>query len=100
MPRAAVVVQRAGGGVIGTAYQDYSDVRADVICYGQNLLAADETFLAVHDALKHMNREIYADTLLHWARLSAGGFTGVDPDTGWPTCLSSWQVMASEVAAA
>lgn len=102
MPRAAVVVKRAGGGIMGTAYQDYSDVRADVICYGRNELEADTVFLACHDALKHMRANIPTGTatLLKWARLSAGGFTGTDPDTDWPTCLSSWQVLASEVAAA
>lgn len=100
MPRATVVVKRAGGGVIGTAYQDYSDVRVDVIGYGANLLQADQVFLTVHDALKHMRSAVYASTLLHWARLSAGAFTGRDPDTDWATCLSSWQVLASEVAAA
>lgn len=100
MPRAAIVVQRGGGGLRGTAYQKYSDVRADILCYGRNELEADNVFLAVQDALKQIRSATAGDTILYSATLSAGGFTGTDPDTDWPTCLSSWEVLTAEAAAA
>lgn len=100
MPRAAVVVSRAGGGFIGGGYQDYGDLRINVACYADTPRAADIIYGLVHDALKQMRRGVWSETLLHWANVSSEGVTGRDPDTDWPVCLSSWQVLASEVAAA
>lgn len=103
MPRAAIVVSLAGGGLLGRGYQEYGDVRVDIDCYGVTQRAARTLYLAVRPALKHLRREVVADSadtrvLLHWARLSAGGTTARDPRTDWPVCISSWQIFASEVA--
>lgn len=97
MPRAAVVVQPAGGGLLGTGYQTWGDKRVDVNCYGSTPHAAFAVYLATYRAMKHLRREVYSDVLLHWAREGAGGAGGRDPETDWPIVLSSWQVFVSEV---
>jgi hypothetical protein len=103
MPQACIVLNPAGGGLIGRAYQNYGDTRIDVYCYGATLHEAHEVYLAVYGALKHLRREqVFVDlsdsVLLHWARASSKGVLATDPMTQWPTCLSSWQVLAAEVA--
>ena len=100
MPRAAVVVNAAGGGLLGGGYQEYGDIRVDVDCYGTTRATSADVYGAVYDALKHLRREVHATVLLHWARPSAKAVSAVDPDTGWPVTTSSWQLLASEVAAA
>lgn len=100
MPRQAVVVQPAGGGIMGLAYQDYGDFRVDVSCYGATPLDAWALYLAVHSALKSLRREVSHSALLHWARPSSKGLSGRDTDTDWPLVISSWQVFAAEVTAA
>lgn len=99
MPRQAVVLGPAGGGALGGGYQRYGDGRVDAYCYGATPRESWVLYLAVHVALKQLRREVHSGVLLHWARPSAGGATGRDPETDWPLTLSSWQVLASEVAA-
>lgn len=100
MPRAAVVVQPAGGGLMGLEFQSWGDIRVDVDCYGSTAFASWQVYLAAYRALKMMQREVVAGVLLHWAKPSARGNTARDPDTDWPITLSSWQVLVSEIAAA
>lgn len=100
MPRTCIVVLPAGGPrALGTAYQEYGDSRMDVLCYGSTLHEAWLTFLEARAALKALQREVHASVLLHWARESAGGHTGLDPETQWPSAVGSFQVLAAEVAA-
>lgn len=96
MPRAAVVVKPAGGGLLGMVDQDYGDQRVDVDCYAQTAHDAWSLHLAVYAALKHMRRGVHAGTLLHWAKPSSRGTLARDPDTDWPDAISSWQVLAGE----
>lgn len=101
MPRGAVVLSPAGGGLIGNAYQDYGDVRVDVDCYGATPYEAYTLYLAVYASLKHLRRSIAGDqVLLHWARASSKGTEARDPETDWPVVTSSWQVLAAEVTPA
>jgi hypothetical protein len=100
MPRAAVVLRPAGGGLLGRAYQDVGDVRVDVECYGAVARQAWEVNLAVYQALKHLSRVVSAGVLLHWAQPSSKGVLARDPVTDWPVCLASYQVLAAEVPAA
>jgi hypothetical protein len=97
MPRTAVVLKPAGGGLLGTAFQEYGDIRVDVDCWGETPRAAWILYLAVNAALKQLRHEESADVLLRWARPSSRGVSARDPDTDWPVCLSSWQVLAHEV---
>lgn len=100
MPRACAVLSPAGGGLIGLEYQNYGDLRVDVDCYAATVQGSWTLYRAVYGALKEMKREIFADTLLHWAKPSSRGTTGRDPLTDWPMTISSWQVLAAEVAVA
>lgn len=100
MPRAAVVVQPAGGGLMGLEYQSWGDVRMDVDCYGSTPFESWTTYLMAYRALKMMEAQVVAGVLLKWAKPSAKGNTARDPDTDWPVTLSSWQVLVGETAAA
>lgn len=100
MPRACVVLKPAGGGLIGLEYQSYGDMRVDVDCYAATSQGSWTLYRAVYGALKGMQREVFADTLLHWAKPSSRGTTARDPLTDWPVTISSWQVLVAEVAVA
>jgi hypothetical protein len=99
MPRQAIVVNPAGGGLIGRGYQDYGDKRFDIDCYGETKRQSHDLYLEVFPALKQLRREVHAGVLLHWARASSDGRAMRDPRTDWPVTISSWQVLASEVPA-
>lgn len=101
MPRAAVVVSPAGGGLLGLATLKSSDLRVDVDCYGATANQAWTLYLACYEALKALSGEVRSGVLLHWAKPSAKGNLGRASDNlDWPLTLSSWQVFASEEAAA
>lgn len=98
-PRAAIVVRYAGGlGQYGRGWQQWGDRRIDTLCYGADPAAAGGVFNALHPAMKQLEREAYADVLLHWARQAGGPLQLRDPDTNWPLVLSTWQVLASEAS--
>jgi hypothetical protein len=93
-----VIIRRAGGGAIGSPNQ-FGDKRIDVDCYGVNEKAASDLFDAVYAALKGMGTTVVNQVLLHWANCVADGTSGHDPQTTWPVCVGSFQVLAAEVAA-
>lgn len=103
MPRASVVLSPSGGPG-SSDYLDFGASRVDVWCYGANLHEAYVVYLAVYQALKQMRRQKVplagGNVLLHTADPLSKGSTGRDPEKQWPTCLSSWLVKASEIAAA
>jgi hypothetical protein len=94
----AVVLRRAGGGIIG-AVNRFGDKRMDVDCYGTNEKAASDLFDAVYAALKGMGTTVVGQVLIHWAICTADGTSGHDPQTTWPVCVGTFQVLAAEVAA-
>jgi hypothetical protein len=96
MPQACVVLKAAGGGLIGRGFQNYGDTRIDVYCYGESLKQAHDVNLAVYGALKHLRSQISEGVQIKWARAASKGVSGIDPTTQWPTCVSSWQVLAGE----
>lgn len=99
MPEATVLIKRAGGlDVIGQGYQDYGDIRVDVLCYEATPFLAEALYLAVFPAMKHLRRTTYGDCVLHWARHAGGAIPLRDPDTDWPILFSSWQVLAGELS--
>jgi len=99
MPRASIVVSPAGGlGAFGGGWQEYGDRRFDVDCYAATEDSSHELYIEAHQALKQMEAHNRAGIRLHWARPAAGGNTGRDPRNDWPVTLSSWQVLASEIA--
>lgn len=99
MPRTCIVLAPAGGGAFGRAFESYGDVRVDVICYGATKQEAWSVLIAARWAFKQMRRSVQNTVLLHWARESAGGTLGEDPETQWPTAVCSFQVLAAETAA-
>jgi hypothetical protein len=99
MPRGAIVVRESGGGFLGAEWQEYGDVRLDVITYGAIVDDASDLARAVRRRLKAMTRNVSETALLHWAKPDGGALPLRDPDTGWPYVVSSWQVLLAEVAA-
>lgn len=93
-----VILRRAGGGSIGSP-NNFGDKRIDVDCYGVNEKAASDLYDAVYAALKGLQRKVVNQVLLHWANCVADGTSGHDPQTTWPVCVGSFQVLAAEVAA-
>lgn len=96
MPKRTILLNPAGGGLIGRAFQEYGDIRVDAHCYGQTRRDAWIVHLAVHTALKQMRSQTISGVRLFWARVSSGGVVTREPDTEWPVCLSSWQVAVGE----
>lgn len=100
MPRACIVLNAAGGPENpGGGYQQYGNTRLDVFCYGATLNESWAVYLAAYTALKQMRRQVVSSVLLHSASVSSKGATARDPLTQWPTTLSSWLVLAAEIAA-
>ena len=100
MPRDCIVVKTSGGaGAFGAGWQEFGDRRVDLRCYGPTPLQANLVSDLAYVALKQMHRSLQGDCLLHWARIAGGPQALRDPDTDWPFALSSWQVLAAEIAA-
>jgi hypothetical protein len=53
----------------------------------------------VYAALKGMGTTVVGQVLIHWAICTADGTSGHDPQTTWPVCVGTFQVLAAEVAA-
>lgn len=99
MARACVVLNPSGGPG-GEGYNEFGKQRIDTLCYGATLMEAWQVHLAVYTVLKQLRRQKAANVLLHSADPASKGASGRDPVTQWPVTLSSWLVLASEVAAA
>jgi hypothetical protein len=91
-------VRRVGGGGFG-ATNNFGDKRIDVDCYGVSEKAASDLFDAVYAALKGMGTIVVNQVLFHWCICVADGTSGHDPQTTWPVCIGTFQVLVSEVAA-
>jgi hypothetical protein len=96
MPRAAVVVKPAGGGLLGIRDQEYGDIRVDVDCWGATPRDGWMLYLAANAALKQLSHEEWTSVMLRSATPSGRGITARDPDTDWPVTMSSWQVLTHE----
>lgn len=91
-----VVLRRAGGGALGRV-NNFGDKRVDVDCYGANDKEASDLWDAVYAALKGMGTTVVDGVLFHWAACVADGTSGNDPQTTWPVCIGSFQVLIAEV---
>jgi hypothetical protein len=100
MPRTAIVIREAGGGVLGTGFQAYGDQRVDVLAYGATPLEASDLYRVIQPALKQLARVVFAECLLHWARRAGGPVPMRDPNTDWPFMYSSWQLLVAETPVA
>lgn len=99
MPRKAVVLREVGGRP-GPDYTRIHSGRVDVHSYGETAEEASKVRYAVHEVLKGLNREVANATLLHRASPEMAAVWLLDPETDWPLFVSSWSLLASEVATA
>lgn len=105
MPRAAVVIRRAGGyGMFGGSQVPIGDPRLDIVCYGQTYLQAEQTVAGeVVNALKALRGGVFglgpgSMTRLYWARVEGGPNPMTDPEENWPMALVTAQVAHCELA--
>jgi len=96
-PRYMLVVRTTGG--IAQGYVDMMVPRVDFECYGATPLQAFTLYLALHEALKNLSRDVHNSTLLHLANQTAGPAQTRDEDTHWPLVWSSWNVWVGEASA-
>lgn len=95
-----IVLNAAGGPENpGGGYQQYGNTRLDVFCYGSTLNQSWAVYLAAYTVLKQMRRQVSEGVLLHSASVSSKGATTRDPLTQWPVTLSTFMVLAAEIAA-
>lgn len=100
MPQQAIVIRNSGGGgTFGGGWQQYGDGRYDILCYGKSDEEALQVHATVHPLLKALTRTVEAGCRIYWCRQEAGPLPVQDPDAEtWFYALSTWQVMAGEVA--
>ena len=99
MPRKAIVVRPAGG--IGLrSWAPLGQPRVDVLSYGGTEYEARQVHWAAHEALRDLYRQVHGNVLLHHATPGGGPLSLREDGTDWPFVLSTWVVMANEVAAA
>lgn len=98
-PRAALILRRAGGGVMGNGQQT-GDKRLDIHAYGADEKQASDVFDAAYEALKYrLRRQLIGNVLIHYANVSSDGADGHDPQTGWPITIGSFNLLVAEVPA-
>lgn len=103
MPRAAVLVQPAGGSP-ERGYARLSYPRIDVRSYGRTPNEAWRLSLVVHDYLKNLARKVAAASstgeraLIHDATPVSGGSLLRDADGDWPMALRTYELVVSETA--
>lgn len=101
MPRYAVVISAAGGAP-SRDYARLGRTRIDVRSYGERPYLAMKLSLAVHEALKHLERETETPgpVLIHSVTPEGGPTHMRDADGDWPVVLRSYEVLAAEAVAA
>ena len=92
MPRACVVVRRAGGGALVSGYMPTVDIRVDVRCYGANDVDASELANQVSRILHNVRDVTTPAGRVMWCRLAGAVVDQTEPSTAWPVALTSWQV--------
>lgn len=102
MPRKAVVVKTAGSALAWErdGYANLSGYRLDIWHYGETPYEAWRTRLASCQRMKDLERRVVAGVLLHGANRVGGPLPMRDPTTDWPLLIETWELLASDVAAA
>lgn len=98
MPAPVVTLSPAGGAGIGDHTPLYGSSRVDVRSWGKTGYEASLLSLAVSAALRALEQGSYGGVKVLWARPASSGLALVDPDTGWPFVLSTWQVLVADTA--
>lgn len=100
MPRACVVIRRAGGyGLFGGSNPPVGDPTLDLFCYGETWLQSESVVAGeVILALRSLRTATFAGARLYWARIAGGPNPFDDPKTRWPCTVVSAQVAHCEIA--
>lgn len=97
MPQKAILLQPAGG-AYAADYILLGEPKVDVRCYAQKLDDCMLIYLAVHDALKAMQRTAsYGKLIMHNCTQDGGPLFLREPELNWPFMLSTWTLKASEI---
>lgn len=96
MPFGCIIVYAAGGGHLmqGSRIGAWDSV-LDIACYGSTRLEAEAIGDEALYALRELGHETWAGCLLHWARITGGVKSAIDPQTLWPFALITAQVLHS-----
>ena len=88
------VVLMSSGGELNPR-RSISEARVDVVCYGETDFEAAAMERPVAEALKGLNRVVYANVLLHNATVASGPYQARDPDTFWP-CMRRQAILRAD----
>lgn len=109
MPMAVIVISAGGGpNTYSRGTQQISDQRLDIAHYHRTPDGAYSLEDITFQLLNQMLRTTVGDTVIHWARRSAGPIDGrfpsipwpgmaPDPSAHWPRVISSYQVLAADI---
>lgn len=99
-PRSTVLIESAGGGS-SRDFVRLSRTGIDVRTYGVTPFHAMKLHLAVHEALKHLERVVQTPgpVLLHSVVVLGGPLALRDPNASWPFVFRSYELLAAETAA-
>lgn len=99
MPRATVVVRRAGGyQLTGSMNAPIGDPFLDVFCYSDEWMGADAIAAEVVLALRSLRTATHHSTRLMSARIAGGPNPYVNPSEQWPCLVVTAQVICCELA--
>lgn len=93
MPRRTIVI-RASGGVSLTAgsYAEADTTRVDLFAYDATPAKAAELCAWAALQLRRIERQVAAETLVHWVQPAGGYSSGREPVVEWPRAFQSFQV--------
>ena len=97
MPRACIVVRRAGGvSPFGDSYMPITAQRLDIACYGANQQECEMVAQSVVVAMKRLTNSHWENCKLYSANISAGPLPSFEANTLWDMCLVSVQLLFAE----
>lgn len=100
-PRAAVIIENAGGAG-DRSYVQLGRRRVDIRCYGTTPFEAMRLANQVYESLKALERNRVAattPTLIHAVNVESAPSAFRDADGDWPGTITTYEVVAAEVAA-
>ncbi|WP_328805081.1 DUF3168 domain-containing protein [Stappia albiluteola] len=96
MPRAATMIQPAGGASIAAgSFVEHDTQRLDLFFYGETPNQANELARAGRDVLSRLRRVVVSGVLIHWVEPAGGYSAGRDRDGNWPVAYQSYQVFSA-----
>jgi hypothetical protein len=96
VPETAGVMLRAAGGPGAPRHAALVAIRVNVHAYGPTPYSADLAHYVVHDALRRIERQVIAGTLIHSVLAEGGPTLVADPTTDAPEVVSTWALLTAE----